>query len=302
MSMRDSMLSFAGARYLWAALLLVLASVVAYLWHDPIGVPNGGSWLGYTLGTIGALLIVWLMLLGVRKRCYGNRFGSMLGWASAHVYLGTALIAVAFLHSGFQVGLNIHTLALVLMLLVIASGLFGVFAYLRYPALMTRNRDNTTRDAMLEEIVELDQQALALADAVDPKIHAAILRSNERTQLGGSAWRLLRPREDTDSAIDQVRAFLEQKDAEKRKDGQTRDMPTMFAMVDFLSSRAADSKNEALRKLMDVLARKKTVTTRLARDLQLQALMEVWLYVHVPLSFALLGALTAHIVSVFFYW
>ena len=53
---------------------------------------------------------------------------------------------------------------------------------------------------------------------------------------------------------------------------------------------------------MDVLARKKTVTTRLARDLQLQALMEVWLYVHVPLSFALLGALTAHIVSVFFYW
>ena len=41
---------------------------------------------------------------------------------------------------------------------------------------------------------------------------------------------------------------------------------------------------------------------RSACDLQLQALMEIWLYLHVPLSFALLGALTAHIVSVFFYW
>ena len=99
-----------------------------------------------------------------------------------------------------------------------------------------------------------------------------------------------------------MRTYLEQRDAEKRSNERTRDMPTMFAMVDFLSSHAADSKNEALRKLMDVLARKKTVTTRLSRDLQLQALMEIWLYVHVPLSFALLGALTAHVVSVFFYW
>ena len=41
---------------------------------------------------------------------------------------------------------------------------------------------------------------------------------------------------------------------------------------------------------------------RITRDLQVQALMEVWLYVHVPLSIALLAALVAHVVSVFFYW
>ena len=33
-----------------------------------------------------------------------------------------------------------------------------------------------------------------------------------------------------------------------------------------------------------------------------KALLDIWLYVHVPLSFALLGALIAHIISVFFYW
>ena len=33
-----------------------------------------------------------------------------------------------------------------------------------------------------------------------------------------------------------------------------------------------------------------------------KALLEVWLYVHVPVTVMLLAALTAHIVSVFYYW
>ncbi|HWT14181.1 MAG TPA: hypothetical protein VN581_00235, partial [Patescibacteria group bacterium] len=120
--MHDSILDYRGFRYLWTALILSIGSIVAYLWHDPIGVPNGGSWLGYTLGTIGALLILWLLWFGVRKRRYSGASGSVRGWLSAHVYLGTTLILIAFLHAGFQVGWNIHTLALVLMLLVIFSG------------------------------------------------------------------------------------------------------------------------------------------------------------------------------------
>ena len=41
---------------------------------------------------------------------------------------------------------------------------------------------------------------------------------------------------------------------------------------------------------------------RLRRHLQLKAMLEIWLYVHVPATFALIAALTAHIVSVFFFW
>ena len=33
-----------------------------------------------------------------------------------------------------------------------------------------------------------------------------------------------------------------------------------------------------------------------------KAIMEIWLYFHVPLSIALLAALIGHIISVFFYW
>ena len=40
-----------------------------------------------------------------------------------------ALIVIATLHTGFQFGWNVHTLAYVLMMLVILSGMFGIAAY-----------------------------------------------------------------------------------------------------------------------------------------------------------------------------
>jgi hypothetical protein len=188
------------------------------------------------------------------------------------------------------------------MLLVIFSGFFGVYAYLRYPALMTRNRDNATRDAMLEEISEIDQNALSLADAVDPKIHAVLLKSIERTKLGGSFWSQLTAHDESDAALSNLRqaAASHEKEASKKNRTEGR---TMVAMVDFLAGEAAtDKQAEALRKLIDLLTRKRALAGRVARDIQIQAMMEIWLYVHVPLTLGLIGALTAHIVSVLFYW
>lgn len=303
-AMHDSFLTHARKCWLWVALVLLTGSLVAYVWHDPIGPPNGGTWLGYTLGTIGALLIFWLTSFGIRKRTYANRVGSLRGWLSAHVYLGTSLILIALLHSGFQFGWNVHTLALVLMLAVILSGFFGVYAYLRYPSLMTRNRDSATRQAMLDEIADIDQNALALADGIDRKIHAIVLRSIENTRLGGGVWSLLNARDSSNLALAQARQMLDAREqaGDEAQKVATREMPTMFAMVDFLAANADDKQAEALRRLIDLLSRKKSLAGRVARDIQLQSLMEIWLYFHVPLTFALLAALVAHVVVVFFYW
>jgi hypothetical protein len=298
--MHDSILTYAKSRYLWFSFALLGASIVAYLWHDPGGPPNGGTWLGYSLGTIGALLIVWLMFFGIRKRRYMNNIGTLRGWLSAHIYLGTSLILVVLLHAGFQLGWNIHTFAFILMLVVIFSGVFGVYVYLRYPNLMTRNRESATRDAMLEEVGEIDQNALALADGIDPKIHGIILRSIENTRLGGGVWMQLRARDGSDQALESLQEAIAAR--ERKQEVKTADMPTMFAMVDFLAGRATDKQGEAMRKLIDLISRKKGLATKVARDMQYQAMMEIWLYIHVPLSFALLAALIAHIVSSFFYW
>jgi hypothetical protein len=77
---------------------------------------------------------------------------------------------------------------------------------------------------------------------------------------------------------------------------------TMMFMASNIASGALD-KGDATRRLSDLLIGQKTVLVKqLSRNLQIQAFMDIWLYFHVPLSFALLAALTAHIVSVFFYW
>ena len=298
--MHDSILTYAKSRYLWISLILLVGSIAAYVLHDPGGPPNGGTWLGYTLGTISALLIVWLMFFGVRKRQYLRNVGTLRGWLSAHIFLGATLILLVLLHAGFQIGWNIHTFTYVLMLVVIFSGFFGLFAYLRYPSMMTRNRESATRDAMLDEVAEIDQNALALADGIDPKIHAVVLRSIGNTKLGGGVWTQLRAHDGSDLALESLHKALA--DREKKTESKTAEMPTMFAMVDFLAERATDKQGEAMRKLIDLISRKKSLATKVARDIQFQAMMEIWLYFHVPVSFALLAALIAHIVSSFFYW
>ena len=102
--LHENVLKFSRFRYLRGASLLVLGSGVAYLWDQPETVPNGGTWLGYTLGTIGALMILWLMLFGVRKRAdYENDAASLnpvhvivAGLIGVAIFIGLIMLAVSF--------------------------------------------------------------------------------------------------------------------------------------------------------------------------------------------------------------
>src|SRR5688572_28529188 len=64
---------------------------------------------------------------------------------------GTALLIIATLHAGFQVGWNLHTLAYILMCVVIASGFFGLYSYLNNPQLISKNREGGSRAVLRSE-------------------------------------------------------------------------------------------------------------------------------------------------------
>ncbi|MDB5811138.1 MAG: hypothetical protein JWN94_3260 [Betaproteobacteria bacterium] len=283
--LHQSILAFRQGRYLKIALILCATAIAVYCGQDLPAVyrkPYGGTWLGYTLGTLGALMILWLMLLGVRKRRYASGAGSVQGWTSAHVYLGTSLIVIATLHCGFEFGFNIHTLAYVLMITVIASGFFGVYAYLRYPQYMTANLAGETLKTMLLKAADLDRKckriALDLPDDVNAIVMASSKRAAKHTVRGGSfAYQLAGV--DPDDPMRQARDQLLQ---------IGREIPAGQA--------------EKYKQLVEEMARLVSLTDRVRRDLQIRAVMQVWLYFHVPLSFALLAALSAHVLSVFFFW
>lgn len=281
-----SVLEFGHGRYLKLALVVCVSAIAAYAWHEPPAVylkPYGGTWLGYTLGTIGAVLILWLMLLGVRKRRYRSNMGTLQGWTSAHIYLGASLVVVATLHCAFEFGWNIHTLAYVLMLAVVASGFFGLYAYLRYPALITENLAGESLETTILKLADLDRKcrtlALDLPDFIIATIMKASRTSPREVTIGGTFRRQL--------AGTAVRC-------------PTRD--ACVKLMQYETSNFTPWQSKKYELLVAEMTRKSALTDRVRRDLRVRALLVVWLYFHVPLSFALLAALISHVVSVFYYW
>jgi hypothetical protein len=274
----EGFLRHANFRWLKIATAMSLLAMMSYLMVDVQPRHNGGSWYGYTLGTIGVLIILWLSLLGIRKRKMSRGHWSLKAWTSAHVYLGLGLAVVATLHTGFQLGWNVHTLAYALMMIVILSGIWGIIVYGTLPRAMSSNRDQTTEAQMLASLRSIDRQ---LHDAAQPldQYHAEMVQGSlDQNPFGGGILRRISNRYPACRTRKAHQAILQ----------TTGSQPTTH--------------DDPLEKVDLLLGRKRAILSRTRKHLQLKAMLEIWLYIHVPLTFALIAALVAHIVSVFFYW
>ena len=295
--MYRNILRFRNGRYAWYASGLLTASLILYVTQDALKPPSGSTWQGYVLGIIGALLIAWLILLGVRKRRYGGS-GDVQTWVSAHVYLGVALLGIAMLHSAGQLGWNIHGATFILMVVVIVSGILGMFLYLLLPRQMTGNRKGHSRNELFEELGRLNQSCMAQSAQCAPATELAVQSSITGTTIGGGLLAQLLARDRS--------TFLGSADVHDL--GTARPMPNrgQNKILAYVAQRAprvkGDSEADALSALVSLLARRQQLLRRIRKDIQLQGWLEVWLYIHVPVSIALLVALIIHVIVVFLYW
>jgi hypothetical protein len=278
--LHQSILAFKGGRYLKLSLALCAAAIAAYAWHEPSTVhlkPYGGTPVGYALGTLGAVLILWLLLLGLRKRSYASSLGTVQGWTSAHAYLGAGIPVVVSLHCGFEFGWNIHTLAYALMIAVVLSGLACLFAYLRFPRFMSENLGDQTLESLALRIADIDRLCHKLSLELPDEAATAVERAT-KIRIGGGLLRELRA------------PFVP--------------CPARAACVKLRALAPSLSEQQTVlnQQLVSELTRKSSLLDRIRLDLRLQALTRLWLMMHVPLSFALLAAVVAHVVSVFYYW
>jgi len=275
---RSTFLEYGNYRYLKVSALLAALATIAYVLTNPAAGHYGGTWLGYTLGSIGAAIIFFLLWFGVRKRQYQSSAIDLKSWLSAHVYLGTLLIIIVTLHTGFELGWNIHSLAYILMLIVIFSGFYGVYAYLRFPRLMTEKMGEDTLENLFLKIGDADLQMRQITLLLPDEINHAVLNASQQTQIGGGFFQQL--------------------------SGRQKNCPTALALqkIQQAGSHLKDEQAKINRELYSQMLNKQTLVKRAREDVMFRARLEVWLYFHVPLSIALLAALLAHIVSVFFYW
>lgn len=317
--LRPTFLEYRGYRFLKAASLCAVAAALVY-WatKPPGGVAYGGTWLGYLLGIASLLTVLILMWYGIRKRRIPRvadrrqgprrkrlesavgvdatrkrqadrrktraadtwRYGSTLqGWLSAHVYLGILLIVLSSLHAGFRFGWNVHTLAYLLMVLVVASGGYGVFAYLRYPRLITSNIGEDSLSDLLLRIAELDELARVRALGLPNEVNALVAAARHGTRVGGNLFQQL--------------------------SGRQRACPTALAVQSVHESgkKLADGDQpKRVTDLYSVLLQKQRLVAKARQEISFNARMQCWLYLHAPLSIALLAALFVHVAAVLVYW
>ena len=270
-----SFLSYRRFLHLKLSSALVLICLAAYLTHEPIAGHIGSTWLGYTLGGVSAGLVLFLLWFGIQKRRYGQ--GTPLsGWLSGHVYLGGALVIVATLHSGFELGPNLHSLTWLLMVMTVLSGVIGVIVYCRYPALLSASRGGLTDAEILIQVDALDRQCEVLGATLENHVAEALAASQSETSSMRAGRRL------------SVRA---------------KDAPLTHA-ARLLVERLCDDRNDhgRVRELHSLLLRKETLLRDRRHQRRLVAQMRAWLYFHVPLSVGLLVAIAGHVFLVFFYW
>jgi hypothetical protein len=274
---RGNIFDYKNYRYFKLAVIVIIITFTAFMLFEPAVGHYGGSWLGYILGTLSAALVLWMAWYGVRKRRYRSS-GSTQGWLSAHIYLGTALTVTATLHSGLHFGINIHSLTYGLLLIVVVSGFFGNYAYMIYPRLMTENMGEDSLDGLILRIAETDKLARQIALEMPDDINFTVNRACQETYIGTGLF-------------EQLKGFQS-------------NCPTAIA-VQKLSNLGNDlpiEQRKLYRELYSIMVRRQSLVKRARQDLMYRARLGFWLYFHTPFAVALLAAMIAHIVAVFFYW
>ena len=179
---------------------------------------------------------------------------------------------VATLHAGFQIGWNIHSLAYILTLTTIGTGVWGLSFYLRYPTEMSNVLNRQSPEQIVTQIETLDREAAKLAKNASEVVMRMVSLS-------------------TKQGIFPTRA--------NQRSGKVKHCDTHKAVI-FLQNETA--KNDTLSLTYMNQVQRLRALTQLRRYYHMRYWLELWLAIHLPCSFGLLAALIAHVLSVFIYW
>ena len=277
--MGNSFLTYRSGRWFWISSASAIGLVLHYFFiYQSRTVAYGGSIEGLLYGVAGTCLIAVLMYLGIRRRSYASSTGTLQGWVSAHVYLGLLTLLLIPMHAGFRFGWDVHTLAFVLLAVVVLSGVVGIYLYHNIPGRLTR--------------YEAGQQA----DKIDP----------ERGRLLSDMRALMKNKSDALVQIYKAEVATSQHRAPK---GWS--LLLKGQGIDLLTVRSADLARKVsgippedqgtFHILSQLLLKKTQLEVNLLQQMRLRNALQAWLYVHIPVSIAMVFAVGLHLIVVFFY-
>jgi predicted membrane channel-forming protein YqfA (hemolysin III family) len=272
-------MSIARSGVLWRRIFVVLLMGVSasYVWYSRREFPHGGSDMGLAYGVAGSALILLLAFFGIRKRWYRSRFGTLEQWLQSHIYLGVLVLVILLFHTGGRFNDRIAVTALILVVVVVASGIVGAILYVTVPRLLTEVESDLTVDEIGDQLNQLAKSMARIASgrsAAFQRIHDELVRQTDPGGLAG--WRLLISR------------------LARRKKEDAADWMRLLGLV-------PKEEQEELRQTLVISRQRRELLLRLTFQQRYKNVLEFWLYIHVPFTIALLVFAALHIAAVFYY-
>jgi hypothetical protein len=305
-------------------LFLVIASVAALLGYALEGYrsglwPAGSSGPGFAYGVIGGLIIVFELLLWVRKKFRVVRVGRAKLWMKAHIWLGLLCLPLLILHSGLRFwNLALSGILMAVLFIVIASGIWGLVLQQVLPTIMLEEIPAETIRSQIDRVLGqllAEARRLVRATCGQPQSGAGAggqtigdIPAGEEDQTflvigavrsaGRVSGKVLQTRTQAMMVLNSepLLLFFEQHvvpffDPARRTRSPLASSKRATAMFRELKSFLNPEAHAAVDTLEGICDQRR----QLARQARLYAWLHAWLLVHLPLSVALLVLMIAHI-------
>jgi len=279
--------------WLVASLIILGAATAVYIMYAeraPLG-PRGGSRVGLAFGIIGSAFMIFAGLLAARKKVPVWRVGRAKAWMRGHLWLGLLSLPMILFHSGFKFGGTLTSTLMVLLLVVVASGIFGAVLQHLMPAMVT---ERIPMETIFEQIDHVRAQLIAEADGMvdaicgppdlDIAAVAAVMpvgaaATGVATSAGVLPLRRFYNRE--------MRPFLRN---EKSRSRVLINETQASAIFEGLKKLLPSEDHETIDSLEQICEEER----QLRRQVRFHHWLHGWLLLHVPLSLALLLLGCAH--------
>ncbi len=254
---------------------------IAYAASSPAG-PTGGSATGLTFGIVGFAFMIFAGLLAARKKVAIWRLGRAQAWLRGHLWLGLLSLPMMFFHAGFQFGGVLTKVLMILLITVVASGLFGAALQHYMPRLMT---SEVPMETIFEQIDHVREQLVAEADALvdgicgPTQIEDVALSGGGAVAVATAAPAAVLPLRDFYTR--QLRPFLLHEPLRHLSLSDRTDSSRIF---DGLRTVLPSDAQDVTRKLEEICEEER----QLRRQVRMHHWLHGWLLLHVPLSLALL--------------
>ncbi len=288
--------------------------------------PDGASLLGLIYGGLTAAIILFECLLWVKKR---KPFRTMRGlgpavvWMRAHIWLGLLCLPLAVLHSGFHLGGWLTTGLALVFALVIVSGVTGALLQHWMPRQLTDQVGEETIHSQIDTIMHWhtvetacliddvcglpERPLLTAVEHVDARRAVGQTPEFRTLTTGGSGHvrgtvLATRPAVERIDGAEPLRTFFRDEAAEyllHGRRGTSRLLAPARAKAYFsdLGKRLPAAALPVLYALRDQCDRRR----QLDRQARMHFWLHNWLWLHLPLSTALVVLVIVHALSAWRY-